>query len=172
MKVTVFTDHAAIRYIISKKDSNPRLIRWVLLLQKFELEIKDRKGTENQVIDHLSRLENPNATSLDKTLINESFPDEQLFGVQEEELWFADIVNYLVSNIMPPDLSYTQRKTFLHEVKWYIWDEPFLFRQGADQIIRRCIPYSEIGGGSCEISTQRLMEDTMVEKRQQLVFFK
>ncbi|KAL8116364.1 hypothetical protein AgCh_022750 [Apium graveolens] len=104
--VTVFTDHAAIRYLVSKKDSKPRLIRWVLLLQEFELEIKDREGTQNQVADHLSRLENPNATSLDKTLINESFPDEQLFGVQEEEPWFADIVNYLVSKIMPPDLSY------------------------------------------------------------------
>ncbi|KAL8125012.1 hypothetical protein AgCh_012617 [Apium graveolens] len=104
-KVTVFTDHATIRYLISKKDSKTRLIRWVLLLQEFELEIKDRKGTENQVVDHLSRLEDPSATSLDKTLINESLPDEQLFGVQEKEPWFADIVNYLVSNIMPPDLS-------------------------------------------------------------------
>ena len=79
-------------------------------------------------------------------MINESFPDEQLFGVQEEDSWFADIVNYLVSNVMPPELTPTQRKKFLHEVKWYMWDEPFIFRQGTDQIIRRCIPYSETGG--------------------------
>ena len=90
-KVTVFTDHTAIRYLVSKKDSKPRLIHWVLLLQEFELEIKDRKGTENQVADHLSRLENPDSTSHDKTLINESFPDEQLFAVQEKEPWFADM---------------------------------------------------------------------------------
>ncbi|KAL8089116.1 hypothetical protein AgCh_038769 [Apium graveolens] len=88
---------------------------YLLGTKEFELEIKDRNGTENQVADHLSRLEDPSATSLDKTLINESFPDEQLFGVQEEEPWFADIVKYLVSNIMPPDLSYAQRKKFLHE---------------------------------------------------------
>ena len=135
------------------------------------MEIKDIKGTENQFADHLSRLEDPSATSQDKILINESFPDEQLYGVQEEELWFADIVNYLVSNIMPPELSNAQRKKFLHEVKWYMWDEPFLFCQGADQIIRRCIPYSETGG-SYEIATQWLMEDIIVEKRQQLVFCK
>ena len=144
--MTVFTDHAAIRYLVSKKDSKPRLIRWVLLLQEFELEIKDRKGTENQVADHLSRLENPDSTSQDRTLINESFPDEQLFAIQEEEPWFADIVNYLVSNIMPPNLTSAQKKKFLHEVKWYMWDEPYLFRQGADQIIRRCIPFCETEG--------------------------
>ena len=77
-------------------------------------------------------MEDPSATSQDKTLINESFPDEQLFGVQEEEPWFADIVNYLASNVIPPDLTYAQRKKFIHEVKWYMWDEPYLFRQGAD----------------------------------------
>ncbi|KAL8145948.1 hypothetical protein AgCh_003903 [Apium graveolens] len=144
---------------------------YLLGTKEFELEIKDRKGTENQVVDHLSRLEDPITTSQDKSLINESFPDEQLFGVQAEEPWFAEIVNYLVSNVMPPDLTSAQRKKFLHEVKWYMYDEPFLFRQGADQIIRRCIPYSETGG-SYKIIIQWLMEDIMVEKRQQLVFFK
>ncbi|KAL8104590.1 hypothetical protein AgCh_028708 [Apium graveolens] len=63
---------------------------------EFELEIKDRNGTENQVADHLSRLEDLMPTSQDKSLINEYFPDEQLFGVQAEEPWFANIVNYLV----------------------------------------------------------------------------
>ncbi|KAL8155728.1 hypothetical protein AgCh_000943 [Apium graveolens] len=89
-----------------------------LLAIEFELEIKDRKETENQVADHLSRLEDPIATSQDKSLINESFPNEQLFGVQAEEPWFTDIVNYLVSNVMPPELTPAQRKKFLHEVKW------------------------------------------------------
>ncbi|XP_074356455.1 uncharacterized protein LOC141696173 [Apium graveolens] len=95
---------------------------------EFELEIKDRKGIENHVADHLSCWEDQGKASLDKTLINDFFLDEQLFGVQEEEPWFADLVNYLVSNVIPPELSYAQRKKFLHEVKWYRWDEPFLFR--------------------------------------------
>ena len=57
-KVIIHTDHSAIRYLMTKKDAKPRLIRWVLLLQEFDAEIVDRKGIENNVADHLSRLEN------------------------------------------------------------------------------------------------------------------
>ena len=56
-KVTIFTYHSAIKYLMTKKDAKPRLIMWVLLLQEFDGEIKDKKVSENLVVDHLSRLE-------------------------------------------------------------------------------------------------------------------
>ena len=56
-RVIVHTDHSAMRYLMAKKDAKPRLIRWVLLLQEFDFEVRDRKRTENQVVDHMSHLE-------------------------------------------------------------------------------------------------------------------
>jgi hypothetical protein len=99
-KVIVYTDHAALRYLFAKKESKPRLMRWVLLLQEFDLELKDKKGAENVVADHLSRILDPN----NSTPISDAFPDEQLFLAQHNSNhenstnqlpWYADIVNYL-----------------------------------------------------------------------------
>ncbi|KAK1605473.1 hypothetical protein QYE76_029146, partial [Lolium multiflorum] len=74
-KVTIHTDHAAIRYLMTKKDAKPSLIRWVLLLQEFDLHIIDRKDADNPVADNLSRLEN---IAYDPVPVNDSFPNEQL----------------------------------------------------------------------------------------------
>ena len=60
-KVIVYTDHAALKYLLTKKEVKPRLIRWILLLQEFDLEIKDKKRVENFVVDHLSRMQFENS---------------------------------------------------------------------------------------------------------------
>ncbi|KAK1650410.1 hypothetical protein QYE76_068215 [Lolium multiflorum] len=82
-KVTIHTDHAAIRYLMEKKDAKPRLIRWVLLLQEFDLHIVDRKGVDNPVADNLSRLEN---IAYDPVPVNDSFPNEQLAVIKIEDV--------------------------------------------------------------------------------------
>ncbi|XP_074267374.1 uncharacterized protein LOC141590706 [Silene latifolia] len=78
-KVIVFTDHVALRHLLIKKESKPRLIRWILLLQEFDMEIRDKKGVENVVADHLSRLINLN---IDNGLpINDCLPDDHLLSL-------------------------------------------------------------------------------------------
>ncbi|KAL4387321.1 hypothetical protein GQ457_09G021380 [Hibiscus cannabinus] len=57
--------------------------------------------------------------------------------------WYADIVNFLVNGIVPPDLSSQGRKKFKHDAKFFYWDEPYLFKQCADQVLRRCAPEEE-----------------------------
>ena len=103
--VIVHTDHATIKYLMAKKDAKPRLIRWVLLLQEFDLEIKDKKGSDNVIVDHLSRLEKPMEDERGNE-IKEDFHDEQLFQVSVQTPWYADIVNFLACGVMPPEFSY------------------------------------------------------------------
>ena len=142
-KVIVHIDHSSIKYLMTKKDAKPRLIRWVLLLQDFNLEIKDKKGTENLVVDHLSRLEGPR----DEVHVNDDFPDEQLLVIEHIKPvpWFANYVNYLVAKVIPPDFSYQQKKRFFAHLKHYYLVEPILYKHCADQVIRRCVPEDEMG---------------------------
>ncbi|KAJ9538830.1 hypothetical protein OSB04_031563 [Centaurea solstitialis] len=141
-KVIVYSDHAALRYLMNKKDAKPRLIRWILLLQEFDIEIKDKPGSENSVADHLSRLELGSSPSTPP--INDSLPGDQLLSVSSSVTpWYADFVNYLACGIVPHDFSSHQRKKFLHDVKFYFWDDPHLYRSCSDSIIRRCVPIEE-----------------------------
>ncbi|XP_071906819.1 uncharacterized protein [Coffea arabica] len=106
-KVIIFSDHAALRYLLTKKEAKPRLIRWILLLQEFNLEIRNKKGVENLVADHLN------------------------------------IVNFLVTNKFPTGWPKAKRDNLGSDAKSYIWDDPYLWKRGADQIIRRCVSEAE-----------------------------
>lgn len=139
-KIIVYSDHAALRYLMMKKEAKPRLIRWVLLLSEFDLEIKDKRGTENRVADHLSRLVHVE----DELRLQETFPDEQLFSANVTLPWYANMVNYLVTNMFPPGLSKAQRDKIKSDAKYYVWDDPYLWKHCADQVIRRCVPENEI----------------------------
>ena len=114
--------------MMENKDAKPRLIRWVLLLHEFDLEIRDKKGSENVIANHLSRLEKPMEDERGNA-IKENFPDEQLFQVSVQVPWYADIVNFLACDIMPPEFSYQQKRKLRTDARLYIWDDPLLFRK-------------------------------------------
>ena len=138
--VIIHTDHEAIKYFMDK--NKPILIRWVLLLQEFDMEIKDKKGFDNVIADHLSRVVISTLIE-EETKVVENFPDEKLFQLSFQSPWYDDIVNFLAYGVMPPKFSYQQRKKLRFDSKFYIWDDPLLFKRGADMIITRCVPESE-----------------------------
>nr|GEU32867.1 reverse transcriptase domain-containing protein [Tanacetum cinerariifolium] len=126
--VKVYTDHSALKYLLSKQDAKPRLLRWVLLLQEFDITIRDNKGSENLTADHLSRLENPHKDVLENKDINENFPLETLGSISSGSTpWFADIANFHAGNFIKKGLTSQQKKKFFKDVKHYFWDDPYLF---------------------------------------------
>nr|GEW52488.1 DNA-directed DNA polymerase [Tanacetum cinerariifolium] len=96
-KTIVYMDHSALKYLLAKQNVKPRLLWWILLLDEFDVIIRDKKGEENLAADHLSRLENPHQDELEKKEITETFPLETLgmiaFFGDLSTPWFVDIAN-------------------------------------------------------------------------------
>ncbi|KAL0723018.1 hypothetical protein Bca4012_037617 [Brassica carinata] len=154
-KVIVYTDHAALRHLLAKKDAKPRLLRWILLLQEFDLEIRDKPGIENGVADHLSRLRIEGGIPIDEGLREESVVAvietgkkiEEVKAAEENNLpWYADLVNYLATGKEPLGLTGYEKKKFYKNLKRYYWDEPYLYTLCKDQIYRRVVAEEEVEG--------------------------
>jgi len=116
-KIIVYTDHSAFKHLLEKKEAEPCLIRWIVLLQEFNIEIKDKIGAKNVVANHFSLLI---VTNHDLS-INDAFPDEHLLVVALSETpWFADIGNYLAYGVSLSGLIYHQWKNFFHDLKSFL----------------------------------------------------
>ncbi|RDX78150.1 hypothetical protein CR513_41604, partial [Mucuna pruriens] len=139
-RIIMFSNHAALRYLLKKPDAKPRLIRWILLLQEFNIEIRDKKGVENSVADHLSKIERRS----EPMPIKDQFPDEQLLLINMPTPWFADIYNFVPASQFPPRASRLYKEKLQSDAKYYIWDDPYLWRLCSDKVIRRCILDTEI----------------------------
>ncbi|GJX48673.1 reverse transcriptase domain-containing protein [Tanacetum coccineum] len=125
-KTIVYTDHSALKYLLAKQDAKSRLLCWILLLQEFDVIIRDKKGAENLAADHLSRLENPHQSDPEKKEITESFPLKTLgmvtFCGDSNTPWFVDIENYHAGNFIVKGMSSQQKKKFFKDVKHYFLD--------------------------------------------------
>nr|GFB03382.1 reverse transcriptase domain-containing protein [Tanacetum cinerariifolium] len=145
-KSIIYTDHSALKYLSAKKDAKARLLRWILLLQEFDFKVIDTRGAENYAANHLLRLENPYENVFDPKEINETFPLESLNKVTHKDPstpWFADLANYQAGNFIIMGMTSQQKQKFFKDARHYFWDDPYLFRTCANQIIRRCVAGKE-----------------------------
>ncbi|KAJ9542442.1 hypothetical protein OSB04_028948 [Centaurea solstitialis] len=123
-KIIVYTDHSALKYLFAKPDAKPRLIRWILLLQEFDIEVRDKRGAENLAADHLSRLENPYMDSGGIEVIRDKFPDEGLNMIKtigEDPIpWYADFANYLAAGVLVKGPDRIHRRCVSGPAAWDI----------------------------------------------------
>jgi hypothetical protein len=136
-KVIVYIDHASLKYLLMEKDAKPCLIWWILLLKEFHLEIRDKKGVENSVADHLSHLYFEKSAELP---INDYMRDDTLLKVSTTDPWYANIVNYIVAGYIPPGAD---KKKIIRDSRLDLWDDLYLYRVCVDGLLRRCIPAFE-----------------------------
>ena len=114
--IVIFTDHFALKYLLTNQDVKARLIRWVLLLKEFNLQIKDNKEVENVVADHLSRLTIAHNTH--SPPINDELPKESLLLV-ESTPWYAHIANFLATKEIPTEWKAQDKKYFFTNIHSY-----------------------------------------------------
>jgi hypothetical protein len=137
-KVIVYTDHATLKYLLMKKDSKPLMIQWILLLQEFDLLIRDKKGVENSVANHLSRLQFEESAKLP---IIDYIRDDTLLKISTTNPWYANIINYIVAGYIPPGAD---KKKIIRDSRLHLWDDSYLYWVCADGLLRRCIPAFEM----------------------------
>nr|GFA71489.1 reverse transcriptase domain-containing protein [Tanacetum cinerariifolium] len=140
------TEKEMLAYLFAKKDAKARLLRWILLLQEFDFKVIDTCGAENYAADHLSHLENPYENVFDPKEINKTFPLKSLNKVAHKDQstpWFTVLANYHAGNFIIKGMTSQQKKKFFKDARHYFWDDPYLFRTCADQIIRRCVAGKE-----------------------------
>ncbi|KAJ9552611.1 hypothetical protein OSB04_016656 [Centaurea solstitialis] len=116
--------HSALKYLFAKPDAKPRLIRWILLLQEFDIEVRDKRGAENLAADHLSRLENPYMDSGGIEVIRDKFPDEGLNMIKtigEDPIpWYAYFANYLAAGVLVKGPDRIHRRCVSGPAAWDI----------------------------------------------------
>ena len=104
------------------------------ILQEFDLEIKDKKGVENTVANHLSRMQ---VTNMQELPINDFLRDDMLLKVMDSNPWYANIVNFMVAGYVPPGEN---KKKLQIKRRRHLWDDPYLYRVCSDGLLRRCVP--------------------------------
>jgi hypothetical protein len=136
----VHTDNSTIKFLMNKPVTNPRVIIWLLLLQEFNINIIDRPGKDNHVADFLSRMIHLG----DNTLVDDNFPDENLFSISKFTPWYTYVANYIVRGNIPKKLSPREKQKVIQLSENYMWHDDCLYKTRLDLEIRRCVREDEI----------------------------
>nr|GFB07089.1 reverse transcriptase domain-containing protein [Tanacetum cinerariifolium] len=134
------TEKEMLAVVYAFEKFRPYLVLYISIVYTDHSTLKYLLRTENLAADHLSRLKNPPKDVFENKDINENFPLETLGKISSRSTpWFVDFANFHARNCIVKGMSSQQKKKFFKDVKHYFWDDPYLIRICADQIIRWCV---------------------------------
>ncbi|KAJ9541422.1 hypothetical protein OSB04_027928 [Centaurea solstitialis] len=142
-KIIVYTDHSALKYLFAKPDAKPRLIRWILLLQEFDIE-------------------NPDMDSGGIEVIRDKFPDEDLNMIKtigdDPFPWYADFANYLAAGVLVKGMTHQQKGKFFSDLKHYFWFKPHFSGPAAWDILDNCHKGPTGGHFGANLTARKVLE--------------
>jgi hypothetical protein len=139
-KTTVISHCNPMQHILTRQLLGGKYSKWIVILQEFDLEFDRAKSKKSLVFAELI-CDFPHSAT--ENVAVDSLPDESLFLISTDDLWYGDIIIYLQTQTFRPALSSTERRRIRYQARQYIILGDTLYRRGIDSVFRRCLTFDE-----------------------------
>jgi hypothetical protein len=128
------------QHILTRQLLGGKYSKWIVILQEFELEFDHATSKKSLVFAEL--ICDFAHTATEKVAVN-SLPDESLFLISTDDIWYGDIIIYLQTQTFQPALSSNERRHVRYQARHYIILGDTLYRRGLDSVFWCCLTFEE-----------------------------
>jgi hypothetical protein len=139
-KTTVISHCNPMQHILTRQLLGGKYSKWIVILQEFDLEFDHATSKKSLVFAELI-CDFPHTTT-EKVAVD-SLPDESLFLISTDDIWYGDIIIYLQTQTFRPTLSSNERRCVRYQARHYIILGDTLYRRGINSVFRRCLNFDE-----------------------------
>jgi hypothetical protein len=139
-KTIVISDCNPMKHILTRQLLGDKYSKWIVILYEFDLEF-DRANSKKSLVFFELICDLPSTET--KNVADDSLPNESLFLISSDDLWYGDIIIYLQTQTFRPNLSSADHRHIQYQACQYIILSDTLYHHGIESIFRRCLTYDE-----------------------------